>query len=86
MALAPVAAEANTRASSSPVYYAGESNAQPELQRAPESKKRKAGWISNEDLSSILLLAGGFALAFGLILAGGSSSGGNTPNQSNGAN
>ncbi|TNE33781.1 MAG: hypothetical protein EP350_03465 [Alphaproteobacteria bacterium] len=86
MALAPLVAEANTRADASPVYYVAAPNAQPELQSAPERKKRKAGLISGEDLSSVLLLAGGFGLAFGLILAGGSSSGGNTPNQSNGAN
>ncbi len=88
MALAPAAAHANTRASGSTTYYATSANAQPGLQRAPAGERRKAALISREDLSSILMLAGGFTVAFALILAGGQgeNSSRRHQNQSNGAN
>ena len=87
LAMTPVSAAANTRPGDSQTYYSASANPESEQLCESDNERPNSEDISEEDLCAILLLAGGFTLAFALILAGGgSSSGGNTPNQSNGAN
>ena len=88
LVFSPIAAQADTRARDSATYEVSPLGADAEMPTSPDSKKRRKGGalVSHEDLSSILLLAGGFGLAFILILGGGSSGDTQSHNQSNGAN
>ena len=83
MGLFPIAAQANTRATSSPAYYVASANSQPGLQRAAEGEDELA-WIDDEFMT-ILLGSIGVGAALIMVFWGGSG-GGSGGFQSNGAN
>lgn len=82
--LAPVAAQANTRAGDNGARYVASANSQSGLQRAP-SGEREAGWFAGVDLTTVLLGATGFMLVVAVLTSTGSSNN-NGGFQSNGAN
>lgn len=83
LAIMPIAAQAGTRASNTPIYYVASANPQPGLQRAAEGEDKRL-WIG-DDMLTILLGSIGVAAALAMVFAGGSG-GGSGGFQSNGAN